>query len=73
MDAEILNELNILTTLGFELESLYIVEEGGLVFTREEVAEMTAAWEQSDRTVPMPLLVDAREWHDAWRARNPGS
>ena len=71
MEAEILNELKILTTFGFELETLYVVEEGGLVFTEEDVAEMTEAWERGDRAEPMPEFQIAREWHDAWRARNP--
>lgn len=73
MEAEILNELKILSDLGFGLESLFVVEEGGLVFTEQEVAEMRAAWEQSDRSAPMPTLLAARDWHDAWRARNTES
>lgn len=71
MEAEILNELKILTTLGFALETLYVVEEGGLVFTEEDIVEMTAAWEQSDRSAPLPEFRIARDWHDAWLARNP--
>ena len=71
MEAEILNELKILTTLGFELETLFVVEEGGLVFTEEDVAEMTEAWERGDQAEPMPEFQIAREWHDAWLARNP--
>lgn len=71
MEAEILNELKILTDLGFPLEALYIVEEGGLVFTEEDVADMTQAWARGDRVEPVPEFQPAREWHDAWLLRNP--
>lgn len=71
MEAEILNELKILTDLGFELETLYIVEEGGLVFTEEDMREMAAALERGDLAAPMPEFQIARQWYDAWLARNP--
>ncbi len=71
MEAEILNELKILTTLGFELETLYIVVDEGLVFTEEDVVAMSEAWERGDQDEPMPELQVAREWYDAWLARNP--
>lgn len=71
MEAEILNELKILSTLGFAFESLYIVVEEGLVFTEEDVVEMTRTWERGDRSEPMPDFEVAREWYDAWMARNP--
>lgn len=71
MEAEILNELKILTELGFTLESLYIVVDEGLVFTEEDVAEMSEAWERGDRAEPMPDFEIAREWYESWQIRNP--
>ena len=71
MEAEILNELKILTDLGFPMESMYVVEEGGLVFLEEDIVEMTGALERGERTEPLPEFLSARAWHDAWRARNP--
>lgn len=71
MEADILNELNILTTLGFTLETLFVVEEGGLVFTEEDVREITAQWERGDQSEALPEFQMARAWHDAWLARNP--
>ena len=71
MEAEILNELKILTDLGFPLESMYVVEEGGLVFLEEDIVEMTGALERGERTEPLPTFIGARVWHESWRARNP--
>jgi hypothetical protein len=71
MEAEILNELKILTDLGFPMESMYVVEEGGLVFLKEDIVEMTGALERGERTEPLPKFIEARAWHNAWRARNP--
>jgi hypothetical protein len=71
MEAEILNELKILTELGFALESLYVVEEGGLVFTEEDLQEMAAARERGELPEPLPTFQIARGWYDAWLARNP--
>lgn len=71
MEAEILNELKILTQLGFALESLYIVVDEGLVFTEDDVAEMSEAWERGDQAEPMPEFEIAQDWYSAWQARNP--